>query len=99
MNPIVMGGLQTMGILAMFLLMHWVATYLYTTFCVQISLMGIVYSLFTASSPMCRTILEIQYKTIGMYDAAFLFMATTIVQSLSNLLHLHHQKIKTKTME
>jgi hypothetical protein len=86
MNPIVMGTLHTVGIMMLFLLMHWVATCLYTTFCVQTSMIGIVYSLFTASSPVCRTILEIQYKTIGFYDATFLFMATTIVQSLSNLL-------------
>jgi hypothetical protein len=84
-HPMMTAALHTMGILVLFLFTHWMATILYTTFCVQTSLVGLAYSFFTASSPMCRTILEIQYRTIGFYDAMFYFISTIIVQTLSGL--------------
>ena len=86
------GALHSTGILLLFLLMHWCATFLYTTFCVQTSLVGLMYSFFTASSPVCRTILEIQYRTIGFYDAMFLFIASAIVEILSGLVKRRRSK-------
>lgn len=85
MHEMIKAALHTMATIIFFLLMHWMATILYTTFCVQTSLVGLLYSFFTASSPMCRTILEMQYRTVGFYDAMFLFISTVLVQTFSRL--------------
>jgi hypothetical protein len=75
--------LETVAVLFLFLFIHWIASVFYSTYCVQSTLMGFLQSFFTASSPVCKCLLEIQYRSIGFYDMTFVFIASFLVQILS----------------
>ena len=58
--PMFWNVVETTGILAVLFFVHYGSSFLYTTYCVRKTWVGMLVSIFTVSSPFCKCLLEIQ---------------------------------------
>ena len=86
-------AISSFAFAAILLFAHWLSVYVYSTYCVPTTFLGIFISFFTAGSPVCQLVNVIQNKTLEFYTTIFGSLAIAAASCIFGLFKLFANKL------